>query len=193
MSSASGSTRSSKRKSKKELQTNKKNKATSSHNEYAEIEESCLSPITIHDEDSLNDNDSLSSTSASTLVPTPTPISTPALISTPAPISIPAPIPTPTPNTPDNIQEQLPKINLKNVKLTLIPNAPPPGNSWIWPYFDQYVPIPSYKRIVRCLVEIQGEDGIKECGHMIGTDGSTGNCISHLAKHSIRSEERRVG
>ncbi|GBB84125.1 hypothetical protein RclHR1_10770001 [Rhizophagus clarus] len=43
------------------------------------------------------------------------------------------------------------KINLKNVELSLIPNALPLGNSWIWFYFDQFVPIPPYKRIVKCL------------------------------------------
>ncbi|GBC00393.1 hypothetical protein RclHR1_03840015 [Rhizophagus clarus] len=54
------------------------------------------------------------------------------------------------------------KINLKNVELSLIPNALPPGNSWIWFYFDQFVPIPPYKRIVKCLVEVQGENGTKD-------------------------------
>ena len=86
----------------------------------------------------------------------------------------------------------LPKINLKNVRLSLIPNAPPPGSSWIWSYFDQFVPIPPYKRIVKCLVEVQGENGMKECGHIMGTDSSTGNFILHLAsKHSITEETHK--
>jgi hypothetical protein len=64
------------------------------------------------------------------------------------------------------------KINLKNVELFLIPNALPPGNSWIWSYFDPILP---YKRIVKCLVEVQGENGMKKCGHIMGTDSSTEN------------------
>ena len=209
----------SKRKNKKNLQKNKKNKTISLHDEYVEIEEPCLSPITIHeDEEDLNDNDGSSvpsliftSAPASALVPAPVPTPTSALASTstsvsalasaststptPTPALAPAstPILTPisapvlTPNILNDIQKQLPKINLKNCKLTLIPNAPPPGNSWIWSYFDQFIPIPPYKRIVKCLVEIQ-EDGIKECGHIMGTDSSTGNFISHLVKHHITEE-----
>jgi hypothetical protein len=94
-----------------------------------------------------------------------------------------------SPIEPINIQKQLPKINLKKCQLTLIPNAPPPGNSWIWSYFNQFVPIPPYKRIVQCLV--QEENGTKECGHIMGTDNSTGNFISHLAKHNITEETHK--
>jgi hypothetical protein len=32
-----------------------------------------------------------------------------------------------------------------------------------------------YKRIVKCLVEVQGENGMKKCGHIMGTDSSTEN------------------
>ncbi|PKY48011.1 hypothetical protein RhiirA4_421853 [Rhizophagus irregularis] len=66
------------------------------------------------------------------------------------------------------------KINLKNIELSLIPNALPPGNSWIWFYFNQFVSIPPYKRIVKCLVKVQRENGMEECGHIMGTDSSTG-------------------
>src|SRR6266542_1218358 len=84
------------------------------------------------------------------------------------------------------------KINLKNIELSLISNALPPGSSWIWSYFDQFVPIPPYKRIVKCLVEVQGENGMKECGHIMGTDSSTGNFILHLAsKHDITEETHK--
>ncbi|GES73116.1 zinc finger BED domain-containing protein 1-like [Rhizophagus clarus] len=85
------------------------------------------------------------------------------------------------------------KINLKNVELSLIQNALPPGNSWIWFYFDQSVPIPLYKRIVKCLVEVQGENEMKECGHIMGTDSSTGNFILHLAcKHGITEQTHKI-
>ncbi|CAB4421802.1 unnamed protein product [Rhizophagus irregularis] len=84
------------------------------------------------------------------------------------------------------------KINLKNIELSLVPNALPPGNSWIWFYFDQFVPILPYKRIVKCLVEVQRENGMEECGHIMGTDSSTGNFIVHLAcKHGITEETHK--
>jgi len=95
-------------------------------------------------------------------------------------------------NESDDNNISLPKINLKNIKLSLIPNAPPPGNSWVWSYFDQFVPISPYKRIVKCLVEVQGKNGMKECGHIMGTDSSTGNFILHLAsKHGITEETHK--
>ena len=124
-----------------------------------------MSPVTIHEkEDNFNDSDD-SSASTQTF--------------------------THVLDISDDKQNQLPKINLKNSELTLIPNALPPGNSWIWSYFDQFVPIPPYKRIVKCLVEVQKENGIKECGHIMGTDNSTGNFISHLAKHYITEETHK--
>lgn len=94
---------------------------------------------------------------------------------------------------PNNESDDKPlKINLKNIELSLIPNALPPGNSWIWFYFDQFVPIPPYKRIVKCLVEVQRENGMEECGHIMGTDSSTGNFIVHLAcKHGITEETHK--
>ena len=48
------------------------------------------------------------------------------------------------------------KIDLNKItdQLVLIPNAKPPGSSWIWGYFEQYEPIEQYKRIVRCLVQV---------------------------------------
>ncbi|GES79445.1 zinc finger BED domain-containing protein 1-like [Rhizophagus clarus] len=61
------------------------------------------------------------------------------------------------------------KINLKNVELSLIPNALSPGN-----------------------IEVQGENGMKECGHIMETDSSTGNFILHLAcKHGITEQTHK--
>jgi hypothetical protein len=42
------------------------------------------------------------------------------------------------------------------------------------------------------LVEVQGENGMEECGHIMGTDSSTGNFIVHLAcKHGITEETHK--
>ena len=61
---------SSKRKNVKNLQKNKKNKTILLYDEYTEIEESCLLPVTIYEkEDNFNDsNDSSASTQTSTHV-----------------------------------------------------------------------------------------------------------------------------
>ncbi|GES92535.1 zinc finger BED domain-containing protein 1-like [Rhizophagus clarus] len=61
------------------------------------------------------------------------------------------------------------KINLKNVELSLIPNALPLGN-----------------------IEVQGENRMKECGHIMGTDSSTGNFILYLVcKHGITEQTHK--
>ncbi|CAB5371713.1 unnamed protein product [Rhizophagus irregularis] len=48
----------------------------------------------------------------------------------------------------------LTKTDLNKIadQLVLIPNAKPPGQSWIWSYFEQYELIEQYRRIVKCLV-----------------------------------------
>jgi len=83
------------------------------------------------------------------------------------------------------------KIDLNKVadQLILIPNAKPPGPSWIWGYFDQYKSFAQYKRIVKCLAQVQRKNGIELCNHFMGSDGSTGNFILHLATHRITEEE----
>ncbi|CAB5383759.1 unnamed protein product [Rhizophagus irregularis] len=89
------------------------------------------------------------------------------------------------------------KIDLNKIadQLVLIPNAKPLGQSWIWGYFDQYEPIEQYKRIVKCLVQVQRKNGVESCGHFMGSDNSTGNFIVHLASHRITEEshKRRMG
>src|SRR3990170_7580455 len=76
-------------------------------------------------------------------------------------------------------------------QLILIPNAKPPGQSWIWGYFDQYEPAGQYKRIVKCLVQVQQKNGVGPCGHFMGSDNSTGNFIAHLATHRITEESHK--
>ena len=85
------------------------------------------------------------------------------------------------------------KVDLNKIanQLVLIPNAKPPGQSWIWGYFDQYKPISQYKRIVKCLVQVQRKNGIKPCGHFMGSDSSTGNFILYLATHRITEESHK--
>ncbi|PKY53930.1 hypothetical protein RhiirA4_426402 [Rhizophagus irregularis] len=77
------------------------------------------------------------------------------------------------------------KIELNKItnQLVLIPNAKPPGQSWIWGYFDQYKPVGQYKRIVRYLAQVQRKNGAEQYGHFMGFDNSTGNFIAHLATH----------
>ena len=56
--------------------------------------------------------------------------------------------------------------------------------------FNQFVPIPLYKRIVKCLVEVQGKNGVVII--IMGTDSSTENFILHLAsKHGITEETHK--
>src|SRR5690348_11132560 len=50
-------------------------------------------------------------------------------------------------------------LNKTTDQLVLIPNAKPPGPSWIWSYFDQYEPTEQYKRIVKCLIQVQRKNG----------------------------------
>jgi hypothetical protein len=82
------------------------------------------------------------------------------------------------------------KVDLNKItdQLILIPNAKPPGPSWIWSYFDQYESTEQYKRIVKCLVQVQRKNGAEPCGHFMGSDNSTGNFIVHLATHRITEE-----
>ncbi|PKY48834.1 hypothetical protein RhiirA4_464538 [Rhizophagus irregularis] len=77
------------------------------------------------------------------------------------------------------------------VRLVLIPNAKPPGQSWIWEYLDQYKLVRQYKRIVRCLAQVQRKNGAEQCGHFMGSDNSTGNFIAHLATHRITEESHK--
>src|SRR6266496_1368424 len=85
------------------------------------------------------------------------------------------------------------KVDLNKIidQLVLIPNAKPPGQSWIWSYFDQYQPTEQYKRIVKCLVQVQRKNGAEPCGHFMGSDNSTGNFIVHLATHRITEESHK--
>ncbi|CAB4490130.1 unnamed protein product [Rhizophagus irregularis] len=85
------------------------------------------------------------------------------------------------------------KIDLNKIadQLVLIPNAKPSGQSWIWGYFNQYEPIKQYKRIVKCLVQVQRKNGVKSCGHFMSSDNSTGNFIVHLALHRITEESHK--
>ena len=85
------------------------------------------------------------------------------------------------------------KIDLNKIadQLILIPNAKPLGSSWIWGYFDLYKPTAQYKKIVKCLVQVQRKNNIEPCGHFMGTDSSTGNFIIHLAIHQITEESHK--
>lgn len=57
--------------------------------------------------------------------------------------------------------------------------------SFIWNYLEKLSPSGKYKKRVKCLVPVIGLCGEQPCGHIMGTDGSTGNFINHLAKHRI--------
>src|SRR6266498_1129170 len=58
-------------------------------------------------------------------------------------------------------------------------------SSFIWNYLEKLSPSGKYKKRVKCLVPVTGLRGEQPCGHVMGTDGSTGNFIHHLAKHRI--------
>ena len=58
-------------------------------------------------------------------------------------------------------------------------------------YFDQYKPAGQYKRIVKCLVQVQQKNSAGLCGHFMGSDNSTGNFIAHLATHRITEESHK--
>jgi len=81
------------------------------------------------------------------------------------------------------------KINLNKISNQLIPTNTKPGTSWIWDYFKHYKSHGQYKKIGECLVQQNNKKG--HCGHFIGSDGSTGNFISHLAKHRITEESHK--
>ena len=57
-------------------------------------------------------------------------------------------------------------------------------NSFIYNYLERLPPTEKYKRRVKCLVKTS----TGYCGHIMGSDGSTGNFIYHLAKHRITRE-----
>ena len=54
--------------------------------------------------------------------------------------------------------------------------------SFIWNHLEKLPPSERHKKRVRCLVLVSAD---QVCGHIMGTDGSTGNFIQHLAKHHI--------
>ncbi len=90
-------------------------------------------------------------------------------------------------------QRLTPHVDLNKItdQLVLILNAKLSGQSWIWGYFDQYKPAGQYKRVVRCLVQVQRKNGAEPCGHFMGSDNSTGNFIVHLATHRITEESHK--
>jgi hypothetical protein len=57
-------------------------------------------------------------------------------------------------------------------------------NSFIYNYLERLPPTEKYKRRVKCLVKTS----TGYCGHIMGSDGSTGNFIYHLVKHRITRE-----
>ncbi|CAG8713878.1 6450_t:CDS:2, partial [Funneliformis caledonium] len=71
------------------------------------------------------------------------------------------------------------KLDLNKIadQLILISNVKPPGQSWIWGYFDQYEPTEQYKRIVRCLVQVQWKNGVESYEYFMGSDSSTDEII----------------
>ena len=78
-----------------------------------------------------------------------------------------------------------PQVLVDNVeqesRLEKISNDTNNKHSFIWNYLEKLPPTERYKKRVKCLVKISGQS----CGHIMGSDGSTGNFIFHLAKHSI--------
>ena len=58
-------------------------------------------------------------------------------------------------------------------------------SSFIWNYLEKLTPSEKYKKRVKCLVPVISRDGEQPCRHIMGSDGSTGNFIFHLAKHNI--------
>jgi len=78
-----------------------------------------------------------------------------------------------------------PQVLVDNVEqessLEKISNNTNNKHSFIWNYLEKLPPTERYKKRVKCLVKISGQS----CGHIMGSDGSTGNFIFHLAKHSI--------
>ena len=78
-----------------------------------------------------------------------------------------------------------PQVLVDNVeqesRLEKISNDTNNKHSFIWNYLEKLPPTERYKKRVKCLVKISGQS----CGHIMGSDGSTGNFIFHLAKHRI--------
>jgi hypothetical protein len=79
-----------------------------------------------------------------------------------------------------NTNEQ--QVQVDNIDIEQSKQITNDKTSFIWKYLDKLPPSEKYKRRVRCLVLIS-EDQV--CGHEMGSDGSTGNFIQHLAKHRI--------
>jgi hypothetical protein len=83
----------------------------------------------------------------------------------------------------DNVEQE--NILVNNVEqessLENFSNETNSKQSFIWNYLEKLPPTEKYKKRVKCLVKISGQF----CGHIMGSDGSTGNFIYHLAKHSI--------
>ena len=63
----------------------------------------------------------------------------------------------------------------------------------IWLYFNKLDPPKPKHKKGSCNVEIKTSKDVKTCGHVINTDGSTGNFWSHLETHHgiLRSEKRK--
>ncbi|CAG8773132.1 16355_t:CDS:2, partial [Funneliformis caledonium] len=73
----------------------------------------------------------------------------------------------------DNVEQESRLANLSNDTNN--------KQSFIWNYLEKLPSTEKYKKRVKCLVKISGQP----CGHIMGSDGSTGNFIFHLAKHRI--------
>jgi hypothetical protein len=79
----------------------------------------------------------------------------------------------------DNIESNNTNKEQENVEPDKATNN---KSSFIWKYLEKLSPSVKYKKRVKCLVPITGS---QSCGHIMGSDGSTGNFIYHLAKHNI--------
>jgi hypothetical protein len=98
-------------------------------------------------------------------------------------------------NPNSNLQIQVDNIELGNDVEVEPDNNTEPNNidieqnveelakrSFIWNYLEKLPPSAKYKRRAKCLVLVNNQ----LCGHIMGSDGSTGNFINHLAaKHNI--------
>jgi len=87
----------------------------------------------------------------------------------------------------DNIEQD--NIEQDNIELNIEQNnnasQSTNSQSFIWNYLEKLSPSEKYKKRARCLVPVIGLNREQPCGHIMGTDGSTGNFIHHLAKHRI--------
>jgi len=53
---------------------------------------------------------------------------------------------------------------------------------------EKLTSIEKHKKHVKCLVSVISHNGEQPYGHIMGTDGSTGNFIHYLSKHNITHE-----